>query len=138
MLPARIDATDAIVMTANGRAMKSDQADEMGLFDVTVTSKDELIGAARAWVGAQEAPVRDGSPSCCICSRDSDEMKDALDEARGQLGSEPHVDAVCDAVAVGIESGWDDAIKRERDHLVKLRHTEPAQDAINAFFNKGK
>lgn len=140
MLPARIDATDAIVMTANGRAMKSDQADEMGLFDVTVTSRDELIGAAKAWVGAQEAPVRDGQPSCCIggCigAGDLDEMKGALADARGQLGSEPHVDAVCDAVAVGIESGWKDAIQRERDHLVKLRHTEPAQDAINAFFNR--
>lgn len=138
MLPARIDPVDAIVMTANGRAMKSDQADEMGLFDVTVTSKDELIGAARAWVGAQEAPVRDGSPSCCIEGSDLDDMKSALDDARGQLGTEPHMDAVCDAVAVGIESGWNDAIQRERDHLVKLRHTQPAQDAINAFFNKGK
>ncbi len=138
LLPARIDAVDAIVMTANGRAMKSDQADEMGLFDVTVTSRDELIGAARAWVGAQDGPVRQGCPSHCIGGCDLDEMKDALDDARGQLGSEPHMDAVCDAVAVGIESGWSDAIQRERDHLVKLRHTEPAQDAINAFFNKGK
>ena len=138
LLPARIDSTEAIVMTANGRAMKSDQADEMGLFDVTVSSMDELLPAARAWVGSQEQPNREGTPSSCIDSFNADEMKDALAKAREQLESAPHTDAVCDAIDVGINSGWKDAIQRERDHLVQLRHTQPAQDAINAFFNKGK
>ncbi|MBO6513182.1 MAG: enoyl-CoA hydratase/isomerase family protein [Phycisphaerales bacterium] len=138
LLPARIDPVDAITMTANGRAMKSDQADELGLFDVTVTSRDELIGAAKAWVGAQEKPVRGEHPSRCISAGDLDEMKDALKVAREQLESAPHVDAVLDAVGYGIESGWSVALQCERDRLVALRHTEPAQDAINAFFNKGK
>lgn len=138
MLPARIDPEQAIIMTANGRAMKSDQADELGLFDVTVTSRDELIGAARAWVGAQDGPVRQGRPSRCIDASNSDELKSALEVASGQIESSLHTDAVLDAIEVGIATGWNDAIQRERDHLVKLRHTEPAQDAINAFFNKGK
>jgi 3-hydroxyacyl-CoA dehydrogenase/enoyl-CoA hydratase/3-hydroxybutyryl-CoA epimerase len=138
LLPARIDARDAIVATANGRAMKSDAADEMGIFDVTVSSAEELLGAARAWVGAQETPVRQGRPSRCIDESNSDEMQGALVEARGSLGTEEHVEAVCDAVGVGIASGWGAAVQRERDHLVKLRHTAPAQDAINAFFDKGK
>lgn len=138
LFPARIDAKDAIVMTANGRAMKSDQADEMGLFDVTVSDAEDLIPAARAWVGAQEKPIRDGSPMRCIKGGDLDELNGALKAAREELESSLHTDAVCDAVSVGIESGWKAALQCERDHLVRLRHTEPAQDAINAFFNKGK
>jgi len=138
LLPARIDAKDAIVATANGRAMKSDVADEMGLFDVTVTDAAELVPAARAWVGAQERPVRNGMPSRCIDESNAGAMQGALVEARGELGTEEHVEAVCDAVGVGIADGWGAAIACERDHLVKLRHTQPAQDAINAFFDKGK
>lgn len=138
LLPARIDAKDAIVMTANGRAMKSDQADELGLFDVAVSDAVELIPAARAWVGSQEQPTRDGAPMRCIGRDDPNELKAALNDARNELESQPHTDAVCDSVEVGIESGWKDALQRERDHLVRLRHTEPAQEAINAFFNKGK
>jgi enoyl-CoA hydratase/carnithine racemase len=138
LLPSRIDAKDAIVMTANGRAIKSDQADELGLFDVTVSSADELIGAARAWVGSQETPDRNGTPSRCIDSFNADEMKEALSGAREELDSAEHINAVCNAVGAGIESGWGAAIQCERDHLVRLRHTQPAQDAINAFFNKGK
>lgn len=138
LLPARIDATDAIVATANGRAMKSDQADEMGLFDVTVSTADELIPVARAWVGAQETPARSGRPSRCIDESNVDEMKDALSDAREALESAEHTEAVCDAVRVGIESGWSAAVKCERDHLVRLRHTEPARETIGAFLNKGK
>ncbi len=142
LLPARIDAKEAIVMTANGRAMKSDVADEMGLFDVTVSSMNELVPAARAWVGAQERPVRNGTPLRCIDESNAGAMQGALVEARGELGTEEHtelhIEAVCDAVGVGIADGWGAAIARERDHLVKLRHTQPAQDAINAFFDKGK
>ena len=138
LLPARIDATDAIVATANGRAMKSDQADEMGLFDVTVSAGDELIPAARAWVGAQETPTRNGRPSRCIDETNVDEMKDALSDAREELESAEHTEAVCDAVQVGIDSGWAAAVKCERDHLVRLRHTEPARETIGAFLNKGK
>ncbi len=138
LLPARIDAKDAIVMTANGRAMKSDQAEEMDLFDVTVSSSDELIPAARAWVGAQERPTRSGQPSRCIDESNRDQMQGALVEARGELETAEHTEAVCDAVGVGIADGWVAALKSERDHLVKLRHTPPAQEAINAFFDKSK
>lgn len=138
LLPARIDATDAIVATANGRAMKSDQADEMGLFDVTVSDANDLIPAARAWVGAQETPARNGRPSRCIDESNVDEMKDALSDARDELESAEHTEAVCDAVQAGIDSGWAAAVKCERDHLVRLRHTQPARETIGAFLNKGK
>lgn len=138
LLPARIDAKEAIVMTANGRAMKSDVAEEMGLFDVAVSSMEELVPAARAWVGAQETPVREGRPSRCIDGSNAEEMQGALVEARGELNTAEHTEAVCDAVGVGIASGWGAAIACEREHLVKSRHTGPARDAINAFFDKGK
>jgi len=136
LLPARIDPTDAMIATANGQAMKSDVADEMGLFDVTVSSQDELLGAAKAWVGSQATPVRNGSPSCCLDTGDATEMVESLEDARGELESCLHVDAVFDAIGVGIASGWKAAIACERNHLVRLRHTEPAQNAINAFFEK--
>ena len=136
LLPARIDPKTAIVATANGVPFKSTDAHELGLFDAHCSSRDDLIATAKDWLKAQNQPNRSGTPSRCIQTSNTDSVSSAFDDAKGDLEASLHVDAVLDAVATGLARGWAAALESEREHLVKLRHTEPAQEAINAFFSK--
>ncbi|MCA9304600.1 MAG: enoyl-CoA hydratase/isomerase family protein [Phycisphaerales bacterium] len=136
LLPARIDPKTAIVATANGIPFKSTAAHELGLFDATCTNKDHLVATAIEWIEQQPTDTRTGNPSRCIQTINTDEVEDALTAASDELPDALHVQSVLDAVKTGIEKGWPAALQCERDHLVKLRHTEPAQEAITAFFNK--
>ncbi len=134
LLPARIDAETAIVATARGTAFKSTQANELGLFDATCVSREDLIDTARHWLIGQDRPNRSGHPSRCVQSMNTDEVQNALDKSRTELDDTLHAQAVLDAVDVGITSGWNAALQSERTHLVALRNTGPAQEAIEAFF----
>lgn len=136
LLPARIDPKTAIVATANGIPFKSVAARELGLFDATCSDKDDLISTAIEWIEQQASDSRTGNPAKCIQTTSTDEVDDALRDARDELPDEPHVRSVLDAVRTGIDKGWAAALQCERDHLVSLRHTDPAQQAITAFFNK--
>ena len=136
LLPARIDPVRAIVATATGVPMKSDQAHEAGLFDATATTREGVLEAAMEWVTTHPAPPRNGAPSRCIGPDRADEIQTALESARSQIERAEHTDAVLGCVSVGIDQGWGAATACERDHLVRLRHTEPAREAINAFFEK--
>lgn len=138
LLPARIDAETAIVATAHGTAFKSDIAAKLGMFDHTTDSKDDLIHAAMIWLIGQDRSGRSGHPSRCIQTMNTDEVEHALEKARTELDESQHTDAVLDAVRVGISAGWTSALQCEQDHLVHLRNTEPAKDAIEAFFSKSK
>jgi enoyl-CoA hydratase/carnithine racemase len=138
LLPARIDPKSAIVATANGIPFKSTIANELGLFDATCTTREALIETATDWVIAQARPDRTGTPSRCIQTTNTDIIEDALIDASDEIEPSLHVDAVLDAVKVGINRGWQAALKSERDHLVRLRNTEPAKEAIEAFFSKTK
>ncbi len=138
LLPARIDPETAIIATANGTAFKSNVAAELGIFDQTTGSREDLIHAAMIWIIGQDGTGRTGKPSRCIQTMNTDEIEIALDKSREELNSSLHTDAVLDAVKVGLNSGWGAALQCERDHLVRLRNTEPAQQAIDAFFNKSK
>ena len=134
LLPARIDAETAIVATAHGNAFKSSEAASLGLFDATCCKKEDLIDTAKHWLIGQGSQNRTGKPSRCIQTMNTDEMQCALDKARDELESSLHADAVLDAVSVGIGSGWNAALRAEQEHLVRLRNTEPAREAIEAFF----
>jgi len=138
LLPARIDPETAIIATANGTAFKSNVAAELGIFDQTTDSREDLIHAAMIWIIGQDGTGRTGKPSRCIQTMNTDEIEIALDKSREELDSSLHTDAVLDAVKVGLNSGWGAALQCEREHLVRLRNTEPAQQAIDAFFNKSK
>jgi enoyl-CoA hydratase/carnithine racemase len=138
LLPARIDAETAIIATANGTAFKSNVAAELGIFDQTTDSRDDVIHAAMIWIIGQDGTRRTGKPSRCIQTMNTDEIEVALQKAREELDPSLHADAVLDAVETGFNTGWSPALQCERDHLVRLRNTEPAQHAIDAFFNKSK
>lgn len=134
LLPARIDAETAIVATAHGMAFKSHEAAELDLFDATCRSREDLIDTARHWLTGQDRPRRSGHPSKCVQSMNTDEVETAMEKARSGLDQSMHTLAVLDAIDVGITTGWGAALRAERDHLVKLRNTEPAREAIDAFF----
>jgi enoyl-CoA hydratase len=136
LFPSRIDPKTAIMATANGMPFKSTDASELGLFDMTCTSRDELQDTATKWLVEQDKTNPIGHPSRCIQNSDTDSVEDALIEARLNLDDSLHATAVLDAVSVGINKGWNAALQAERDHLVELRNTEPAKNAIEAFFAK--
>ncbi|MDF1810065.1 MAG: enoyl-CoA hydratase/isomerase family protein [Phycisphaerales bacterium] len=136
LLPARIDPETAIVATANGIPFKSTDALELGMFDAHCTSSEDLIETAKNWIESQSNMNRTGHPSRCIQTTNTDTLAKALVDAKDELDSSLHVDAVLDAIVIGISAGWNSALKSEREHLVNLRHSEPAQEAINAFFSK--
>jgi 3-hydroxyacyl-CoA dehydrogenase/enoyl-CoA hydratase/3-hydroxybutyryl-CoA epimerase len=138
LLPARIDPETAIVATANGIAFKSDVAVELDMFDATCSSRDDLVHAAMIWIIGQDKPNRTGTPSRCVQTMNTDEVEVAMTKASEELTSSLHTDAVLDAVRTGLSSGWKASLQCERDHLVRLRNTPPAQEAIEAFFNKSK
>ncbi|MEX0876650.1 MAG: enoyl-CoA hydratase-related protein [Phycisphaerales bacterium] len=134
LLPARMDPERAIVATANGVPFKSNDAADLGLFDAVCDSPEGLIDAAKNWLSEREMPFRTGKPSRCIQTMELGEVEAALDRARDGLDDSLHAEAVLDAVRVGVGEGWPAAIASERDHLVRLRNTEPAKEAIEAFF----
>jgi 3-hydroxyacyl-CoA dehydrogenase/enoyl-CoA hydratase/3-hydroxybutyryl-CoA epimerase len=135
LLPARIDPKSAIVATATGKPLNAKSATEMGLFDATVATRDELIPAAIKWIAEQRGHTDRGQPLHWIGAHRHFAASEAgLHAARHELGPSPEGDAVLDAVAVGLREGWRAACQKERDELVRLRRTEPAREAIESFF----
>jgi enoyl-CoA hydratase/carnithine racemase len=139
LLPARLDPAKAIEMTASGKTMLYDEAVGAGLFDATVDDAGELVEAAVEWVRGQGTPERDGAPSRWIGRR---AMAPAVSVAMGlideQTSASQHSAAVLDAVRAGLENGWEAGCRCEREHLVRLRHTPEAKQAIEAFFARSK
>jgi len=144
LLPARMDAAEAIRRTASGRAMTFDEAQAAGLFDAVAKDGSSLLATAAAWVASCPMPTRDSVPSRCV-SRESFRAKAlaGLEAVRDELvpmngtGTKA-ASAVVEAVDRGIASGWADGLASERASLVRLRHTPEAQGAIEAFFAKSK
>ncbi|MEO1585292.1 MAG: enoyl-CoA hydratase-related protein [Planctomycetota bacterium] len=135
LLPARMDPRSAIRHTAVGSPMKSDEAEDMGLFDAVAESPDVLVEAARGWVRSQRDPLsRDGSPSRWIGRKSvAAGVMSAVDTLRDDLSGEP-AEAVLAAVNKGLSDGWQAALAEERDRLVRLRSRPAGREAIEAFF----
>lgn len=133
LLPARIDAADAVARTAEGRPMTFDEARGAGLFDVVAPSADELLDTAVKLAQDSKTPVRDGAPAVWIGRRPGDASK-GLEEARGSLPATPAARAVARCVETGLNEGWGAALSCERRELVRLRHTPEAVEKLEAFF----
>lgn len=135
LLPARIDAKAAIVATATGKPFNAHSAHELGLFDAVATTREVLLKAAIDWLGEQRGHTDIGTPMHWIgADAHLPDAQRGLDAARRELPEAPESDAVLDCVAVGLTEGWKGAIQKERNELVRLRHTRPAREAIESFF----
>lgn len=139
LLPARIEPGMAIEMTAGGKPFNFQLACEAGLFDLVVAGDEDLVEAACAWVRSEATPERDGAPSRWIGrSECRGKVATALARVRGAVSGTQAGAAVADAVGAGLENGWEAAIGAEREHLIRLRHTPEAKEAIDAFFARSK
>ncbi len=135
LLPARIDAKQAIMATAVGKPFDAHSANELGLFDATTATRDGLIQASVDWIKDQRGHTDSGTPKEWIgTDQHYARVQAGLDGARTDLDPSPHGDAVLDCVHTGLKEGWRAAIQNERDELVRLRHTGPAREAIESFF----
>ncbi len=131
LLPARMNALDAIQRTADGKTMLYADAAEASLFDATVDDAGDLVDAAAKWVADQPTPERDGAPSRWN-GRVAGAVRRALDDSGIETTATGRAVAAC--VAVGLDKGWQAALDAEREQLIALRATEAAQQAIDAFF----
>lgn len=137
LLPARLEPAMAITMTAEGKPATSESA--VGLFDAVAAQGESVVEAAKKWLISQRITRadRDGAPRRWIGRPAiAPRVMQALDTVRQSLPDSDAARAVADAVDVGLTQGWEAAIAREREHLVRLRHTPRAKEAIAAFFAK--
>lgn len=131
MLPARIDAFDAIVQTATGRTNAITEV-PAGLFDETASTIPDALAKSIAWLKGHPRSVALGHPRA-ISPSSSPQATAALNRARGEIASTPAADAVLDCVSIGISAGWTHAVAAERAHLVALRHTPQAREKLSQF-----
>ncbi len=137
LLPARLEPATAITMTAEGKPTTSDKAE--GLFDAVAPAGESVVDAAKRWLITQRITRadRDGAPRKWIGRPAlASKVLTALDAVRPALADSDAARAVADAVDVGLTQGWQAALAAEREHLVRLRHTPRAKEAIAAFFAK--
>ncbi|MFK7884694.1 MAG: enoyl-CoA hydratase/isomerase family protein [Phycisphaerales bacterium] len=136
LLPARIDAKQAILATAIGKPFNAHSANDLGMFDATCGTREELIDTSIAWIKSVSHGHTDvGTPMHWIgTDQHYTRVQAGLDAARDDLDATPHGDAVLDCVHTGLKEGWIAALQNERDELVRLRNTPAAQQAIESFF----
>ena len=140
LLPARMDAAEAIRLTASGRTLKYDEAVAAGLFDATAAPGEALLEACKRWLVEQTATTRqdrDGAPRRWIGRPGVGAgVLRALDAVRPELPGTGPARAVVECVDAGLTKGWHAAIETEQRHLVALRHSPEARAALRAFFEK--
>ena len=136
LLPARVDPGEGIRRASSGKVFLFDEAVEHGLFDVVAPDGDSLLESARSWVVSRQCPAREDSvPSRWIGSPGrADAVRSALSAQRESLETTDPGRCVGDAIGAGLDSGWAEAVGVEQEHLVHLRSTPEAQNAIEAFF----
>jgi len=64
-------------------------------------------------------------------------VRSGLEGVRSELPDTQAARAVTACIEAGLEGGWRAGLDAEREHLVRLRATKEAQDAIKAFFDRG-
>ena len=134
MLPARMDARDAIERTAAGRPMTISEAIEKGLFAGTARDKDGVIALARERAQAAKADSDRERPMNATWR--ADEVRSALESAK--LPETKAAEGVRSCVEAGLSGGWSAGLTAEKNTLIALRSTPEAREALEAFFAKSK
>lgn len=136
------DPVDAIRRCIEGRNMVYDEAAASGLFTEIAPSQAELLPTCIAWLRAatQNASGTNYSELDPWKKSPGQATKTllAIDRARSDLAVTDQSTAVLEALNLGLTQGYQAALDAERRHLVHLRHTPKAKEALAAFFAKSK
>ena len=136
MLPARMNAADAISATANGKPFKSNSI-PAGLFDEQVACRETLAEAGRFWLNSNPRKRQWETPRC-IADLSADELAIALETAGQSIAETDAARAVVECVKSGINHGFQTALETERRNLVALRHTPAAREKLESFLNNAR
>jgi enoyl-CoA hydratase/carnithine racemase len=120
LLPARMDAAEAIRRTSSGKPMQFEEAVAAGLFDRVAPDSGKLIATAMQWLAEQKqgARERDGAPRKWIgrpaCAAG---VLSAVGEVKEECSATEPGAAVCKAVEVGSARG---GMRRSRSSVRNL------------------
>jgi enoyl-CoA hydratase/carnithine racemase len=131
MLPARIDSAMAIAMAATGATCRVNDLPE-GLFDRMVDHEDDLHETAIRWIDHHDKPQPRTTPRC-ISSAMAAPVRTGLEAVRRVLPESPSIEAVFEAVEIGLQDGWQAGIAAERRLLISLRHTNYARKKLSGY-----
>jgi len=134
-LPARMDPAQAIRRACEGKPMTIHEAAESGLVE-ELAPLEELLARARDRALKARCPVRDHPPFVGYEAM-RERVRSGLEGVRSELPDTQAARAVTACIEAGLEGGWRAGLDAEREHLVRLRATKEAQDAIKAFFDRG-
>ncbi|MEC9374259.1 MAG: enoyl-CoA hydratase/isomerase family protein [Planctomycetota bacterium] len=135
LLPARMDAGEAIRMTITGSLMGPEKALESGLFESLHEGRGALLNAARERAAQPKAKRPNGGEPPNISWPDQKKkVRSALDAADAGLTSSEVGSAIAECVRTGLDEGWAAALETERRSLIHLRGTENARSKLEAFF----
>lgn len=136
------DPADAIRKCVEGRNMMYDEAVGSGLFTEIALSQAELIPTCLAWLRTATQNAAGASFSEVDPWKKSPGQATktllSIDRARSDLPVSEQATAVLEALNLGLTQGYQAALDAERRHLVRLRHTPKAKEALAAFFAKSK
>lgn len=138
MLPARMDSEKATLLTARGEPMTSTEAHEQGLLSELV-EPEQLLDRARELARTPKVvPMSSAAVTPrCIANEDvKPHVRATLNFIGKDLPDTEAARAIVACMEKGLVAGWDAALEKEREELTRLRHTEPAKKAIEAFFAK--
>lgn len=144
LLPARMDAENAMRRTCAGEAMLVDKAGAAGVIDRFAPAPESLLPVCAAWLAehprlheqrTDRQPLRwIGRPSV------RERATAALHKLQPEIGGKDPAAACLLAVQAGLApapaGGWQAALEVERRELNRLRHEPAGQAAIQAFFDR--
>lgn len=136
------DPAEAIRRCVEGKPMLYEEAAASGLFAEIAPSAAELLTVSKAWLESAHAAAATRNYSEVDPWKRSPGQATktllSMDRMRGELGPSETAQAVLECLNIGLTRGYQAALDAERSHLVRLRHTPKAKQALEAFFARGK
>ncbi|MBX3378830.1 MAG: enoyl-CoA hydratase/isomerase family protein [Phycisphaeraceae bacterium] len=133
---------DAIRLCAEGKPMLFEEAVASGLFSEVAPTQAELLETAKKWLesAAAAAAVQNYSELDPWKRSPAQATKTLLsmDRMRAELTPTEESQVVLECLNTGLTKGYQAALDAERRHLVRLRHTPKAKQALQAFFARSK
>jgi 3-hydroxyacyl-CoA dehydrogenase len=132
-LPLAIGPVEALAMIADGEPRSGEAAKALGLADRLVESDELLeVAAARARAlagGSGRKRLRDVS----LGPDELPALETAADELLGSRGGEPQIRAMVECVRNRFDLGFDEGMRRERQHFLRLLEGDRSKAMRHAF-----